>query len=557
MEQRDSKIRAAGYIRVSSKDQVEGYSLDYQAEAIQNYCKDKYDLKKIYREEGISGKNVRERDAFQQMCTDGYAGKFDVVIVWKLDRFTRDIETGVASFFGLKNSGIKIISLQEGLTSDSDNMMTLLSIGMADKYRKDLIVNIKRGMRTKLNSGDPRIGLAGQPIARYWDEKDRIFRLIKEEAVEWLTAAKQYRAGVSVAEIGRLSKDRGSRIIPTSGVNIRRHLRYGLGDKHKVHYDGEVFEFPCEPIVDEKTEKAVIDLMDKRKSAPNVKPEKFLLSGYIFCAGCGKKLTSLSRTKRTERRYIHSDRKDCKAINTIRVDYIDEAVLKECFLVFGGDKKAYEEAIKEHLPDAEVRKGIESEISNLKRLLAKYERDKEIILDKVLNDNLNSSIIDGLNQRAEHIEKSAERAQDELLQKEQRLRSMMTVDEYKATAEKIHSFWQKVYTGWGAMEDMGWRNRKYLTDLMFDGIDENGRPYGVYVKNVGGKVFDYEIYGRFAVGSRFMKNDDYDYYGTETESIQAEWERSFQAEKAAYRRNSKSYGLKMGGTGLEPVTSCV
>jgi hypothetical protein len=116
------------------------------------------------------------------MCRDGYAGKFNVVIVWKFDRFTRDVETGVASFFGLKNKGIKIVSLQDGVTSDSDDMMSLLSIGMAAKYRKDLIVNIKRGTRTKLKQGDPRIGLAGQPIARYWDEKDRIFKLKEDEA---------------------------------------------------------------------------------------------------------------------------------------------------------------------------------------------------------------------------------------------------------------------------------------------------------------------------------------------------------------------------------------
>ncbi|MHC4757984.1 MAG: hypothetical protein ACYTE8_04965, partial [Planctomycetota bacterium] len=124
--------------------------------------------------------------------------------------------------------------------------------------------------------------------------------------------------------------------------------------------------------------------------------------------------------------------------------------------------------------------------------------------------------------------------------------------------EKIHSYWQKVYDGWGAMEDMSYKNRKYLIDLMFDGVDEDGRPYGVYVKNIGGKVFDYEIYGKFTVGSRFMKNDDDDYYGPETKPIEEEWARTFQAEQAAYyRHKSKSSCLGMGGTGLEPVTSCV
>jgi len=55
------------------------------------------------------------------------------------------------------------------------------------------------------------------------------------------------------------------------------------------------------------------------------------------------------------------------------------------------------------------------------------------------------------------------------------------------------------------MEEMTYENRKHLIDLMFDGADENRRPYGVYVRNIEGKVFDYEIYGRFTAGSRFMK----------------------------------------------------
>jgi hypothetical protein len=68
------------------------------------------------------------------------------------------------------------------------------------------------------------------------------------------------------------------------------------------------------------------------------------------------------------------------------------------------------------------------------------------------------------------------------------------------------------------------------------------------------------LYGRFAAGSRFMKNEDSDYLGPETDKVLAELLREFEDEKAAYRARqakSKSYCLKMGDTGLEPVTPCV
>ena len=561
MVERNTKsklLRACGYIRVSSEDQVEGYSLAYQTEAIQSYCRDRYKLDRIYEEPGVSGKTVHKRDAFQQMYHDCLDGRYDVVLVWKLDRFTRDIETGVASFFHLKNHGILIVSVSDGLTSESDDLMTLLSIGIADKYRKDLIVNVKRGMRTKLKGGDPRIGLAGQPIARYWDDGAKMFRLKEDEAAEWREAAKTYAAGIPAKDIAEDFKKRGSKTIPTTAVNVRRKLRKGLGSKHTIHFDGEVFEFPCEPIVDEKTERAVIALMDKRRHAPNIKPEKFLLGGYLFCAGCGKKLTSWNGYKKKERRYVHQDRQGCEAVKTVRADYINKAVLKECFLVFG-DKKSFEAAIQHHLPDAKAREEIESDTSRLRRQLAKHRKNQETILDKVLNADLTPSIIDGLNRRAEQVEKNIEQTQDELTEKERRLASMGSVEDYKAAADQIHSDWKTVYSGWDAMQDMPYRNRKHLIDLMFDGVDENGRPYGVYIQDVGGKgkVFDYEVYGRFTEGSRFMKGDDSDYFGKEMEGIEAGWDRDFQAQKRAHRANRKSCCLKMGGTGLEPVASCL
>ncbi len=129
---------------------------------------------------------------------------------------------------------------------------------------------------------------------------------------------------------------------------------------------------------------------------------------------------------------------------------------------------------------------------------------------------------------------------------------MMTPEECKAQNEMIREHWQQVFTGVETLHEMPWQHRRYPIDQMFDGVDEHGRPFGVYVRNVKAKVFEYEIYGRFTEAVRFLKAADDDYPGPETKSIEAEWDRSFQAEKAAYRANrKKSSDLEMGGTGLE------
>ena len=80
----------AGYIRVSTDEQVtEGQSLDNQLARIKAYANSQgWDLIEVYREEGYSGKSI-ERPEMSRMITDIKAGKFNVVLVYKVDRLTR------------------------------------------------------------------------------------------------------------------------------------------------------------------------------------------------------------------------------------------------------------------------------------------------------------------------------------------------------------------------------------------------------------------------------------------------------------------------------------
>ena len=83
-------MRAAGYIRVSTTEQAEeGHSLDAQRRAILDYCQD--DRRGwpvvIYEDAGYSGTS-EDRPEFQRLLADAEARRFDVVVVWKLDRFS-------------------------------------------------------------------------------------------------------------------------------------------------------------------------------------------------------------------------------------------------------------------------------------------------------------------------------------------------------------------------------------------------------------------------------------------------------------------------------------
>ena len=65
------------YIRVSTEDQArEGFSLGEQEEKLRQLCKYKdFEIFKIYKDAGISAKNMKDRPSFQQMLEDMKAGK--------------------------------------------------------------------------------------------------------------------------------------------------------------------------------------------------------------------------------------------------------------------------------------------------------------------------------------------------------------------------------------------------------------------------------------------------------------------------------------------------
>ena len=81
------------YIRVSTEDQVrEGFSLGEQEEKLKQLCKYKdYKIHKVYKDAGISAKNMSGRPAFQQMLEDIRAGKINYIVAYKLDRVTRSV----------------------------------------------------------------------------------------------------------------------------------------------------------------------------------------------------------------------------------------------------------------------------------------------------------------------------------------------------------------------------------------------------------------------------------------------------------------------------------
>ncbi len=123
------------YIRVSTEDQArEGFSLGEQEEKLKALCKYKdYEIFKVYKDAGISAKDMTNRPAFKQMLEDMKAGKINYIVAYKLDRVTRSVRDLEVLISELEKHNCYLICDRDDVNTSSANgrffvrMLTVLS----------------------------------------------------------------------------------------------------------------------------------------------------------------------------------------------------------------------------------------------------------------------------------------------------------------------------------------------------------------------------------------------------------------------------------------------
>ncbi len=122
-------VIAGLYPRVSTDDQFrEGFSLDEQEEEMKRLCEYKnYQIYKVYREEGVSAKNMN-RPKFQEMIQDLKDGKINRIIVHKLDRLTRSIQDLEVICKLIEEYNCSLDSVNEEINTDTAMGLKMLKL---------------------------------------------------------------------------------------------------------------------------------------------------------------------------------------------------------------------------------------------------------------------------------------------------------------------------------------------------------------------------------------------------------------------------------------------
>lgn len=151
------KIKVAIYTRVSTRDQaLEGYSLDAQERVLLEYCTArKYNVYKIYTDEGISAKDIKHRPGMLALLDDAKEKKFEAILIWKLTRFSRNLADLTATCEMLDKLGIALVSYSEAFDSNTPaGRMVRSMLGTVAQFEREVTAeNVVLGMLERAKQG--------------------------------------------------------------------------------------------------------------------------------------------------------------------------------------------------------------------------------------------------------------------------------------------------------------------------------------------------------------------------------------------------------------------
>ena len=357
------------YCRVSTEEQSEnGYSIDEQERLLEEWCKKMgYVIYKCYSDRGISGKNIKDRPALKELLSDAKAGKFDMVISWKINRVSRKLEDVLKIVNILEKNNITFKSYSEPFETDTPaGRMQFQMMALIGEFERGTIAqNVKMGMIAKAKSGNwcggrvlgydlvpnnsPEEEKKGKNKLEINEKEAEIVRFIFNE----YSKGKGYKAITNqINKLGYKTKKGNNfsvgsiRDILTNPVyigEIRYNVRQNWSEKRRRNINPNPIRVKGkhEAIIDRELWDKVQLILESKKGKPSrIYDGEYPLTGILRCPKCGAGMV-ISRTTNTladgsKKRiayYCCGNWKNkgtsvCNS-NTIRVDKANEYVFKK------------------------------------------------------------------------------------------------------------------------------------------------------------------------------------------------------------------------------------
>ena len=280
--------KAACYVRVSTENQKDNYSIDEQKARLQAFCTAKdIEIGKMYVDGGYSGGSLR-RPALQEMLRR--LSEYNLVIVYKLDRLSRsqkDTLTLIEDYFLAHK--VDFISVSENFDTSSPlgrAMIGMLSV-FAQLEKEQITERFTMGRIARAKKGYYHGGPTA-PVG--YDYIDGQLIINKEKAMQVRELFERFKKGDSIHACW---KHMQAHYGTNGGWSSETQIRHILSNEvylGRIRFQGKIYPGLHPPLITESLFCEVQELLQKRKSASS-RPfsPRTLLSGLLFCSQCGSR----------------------------------------------------------------------------------------------------------------------------------------------------------------------------------------------------------------------------------------------------------------------------
>lgn len=202
--------RAAIYVRVSTQYQVDRASLPVQRSELVNYAKYALDIPDfvIFEDAGYSAKNT-DRPDYQQMMARIRTGEFSHLLVWKIDRISRNLLDFAAMYSELKQLGVVFVSKNEQFDTSSAMGEAMLKIILvfAELERNMTAERVSAVFLSRANDGIWNGGKV--PFGYAYDKQTKTFSILEDEAKTVRLIYALYESSKSLVAVSKALNERG------------------------------------------------------------------------------------------------------------------------------------------------------------------------------------------------------------------------------------------------------------------------------------------------------------------------------------------------------------
>ena len=419
-------MTAVIYARYSSDSQREA-SIEGQLRDCKDYAeKNGITVVGTYIDRAYSAK-TDDRPDFQRMIKDSGKKIFDVVLVWKLDRFARNRFDAVNYKYQLEKNGVHLVSAMEPISQGPEGIMVeSMLIGMAEYYSAELALKVARGERENALQCKYNGGVV--PLGFTIGKEDRLYHIDPETAPIVQEIFTRYADGEPAEKIAASLNERGLRtrtgkpFVKNSFFQIFRNRRY-IGE---YRYKDIVTPGGIPAIVDQDLFDRVQQRFEQNRIAhgrPAKEDVSYLLTTKLFCGKCGTLMGGESGTSHMGNTYYYykcgnakrhgKAHCDLKAIRkeplerfvvdtAIKVIFSDEIIERLIDLVMEAQQQENTRlpVLKDQLRDTEKRlanllEAIEQGIltPTTKQRLDELEARKEALNTSILEEELKKPVL--------------------------------------------------------------------------------------------------------------------------------------------------------------------